>query len=245
MNTKADLLIAVCTYNEIENIPSLYQSLRTYFPNAAILIIDDGSPDGTGKWCNKTANTDRQFFVIHREQKLGLGSASIVAFEYAIQNHFKFLLTMDGDWSHHPEHATAVVEQVADNPTVQIGIGSRYVSGGKILGWPARRHWMSVAINSYSRWMIGIPTRDCSSAFRCYRVKLLSELDFDQIQGMGYAYLEELLWHAKCKKAEIAEHPITFTNRTRGKSKINLGEALHAVWIIFKIGCRRLVGKKY
>ena len=243
MSDEPSLLIAVCTYNEMENLPSLYEALRTSFKTASILIVDDNSPDGTGDWCDETGNEDDLFFVMHRKEKSGLGSASIAAFQYAIENGFDQIMTMDGDWSHNPVQAPNVVGKLRTE-NADICIGSRYVPGGKIFGWPTTRHWMSFCINTYARWMIGLKTKDCSSAFRCYSVELLKRVEFSKIRGMGYAYLEELLWHAKCLDAKIVEEPIVFTNRIRGQSKINLKEAFHAVWIIFKIGLGRLFGKR-
>lgn len=236
----AGLLIAVCTYNEMANLPTLYTELRQRFPESTILIVDDNSPDGTGDWCDQRASTDSRFKVIHRAGKLGLGSATIEAFLYALGNGFEYVLTMDGDWSHQPQDAIAVVEALRQDPDCDLVIGSRYVAGGKITGWPRTRHWMSRSINWLTRLMVGTSVRDCSGAFRCYRIGLLQRIDFTRIQGKGYAYLEEILWWAKCLKASIREVPITFANREQGKSKINHWEALRAVWILLKIGCRRM-----
>lgn len=241
MSEEQSLLIAICTYNEIENLPSLYEALRRRFEFASILIVDDQSPDGTGDWCDETAKNDGRFFVLHRKEKAGLGSASIAAFQYAIENDFDQIMTMDGDWSHNPDQAPNVVQKLRSE-AADIAIGSRYIPGGKIFGWPKTRHWMSYWINTYARWMIGLRTKDCSSAFRCYSVDLLKQVNFSKIRGMGYAYLEELLWHAKCLEAKIVEEPIVFTNRIRGKSKINMKEAFRAVWIIFRIGIGRMFG---
>lgn len=243
MSDESRLLIAICTYNEINNLPSLYEALRQNFPQASLLIVDDASPDGTGAWCDQMAAVDPLFQVLHRPGKTGLGSASLAAFQHAIDHDFEFILTMDGDWSHQPAQAQSVFQQLIDHPDHEIAIGSRYIPGGKIEGWPLKRHIMSYCINTYARWMIGLSTRDCSGAFRCYRTSFLRRLDFTQIKGMGYAYLEEILWWAKKLDARIVETPITFSNRVEGRSKINLREAVRAVWIIFKIGVSRILGR--
>ena len=243
MTNESKLLIAICTYNEINNLPSLYEALRTHFPDASMLVVDDNSPDGTGVWCDDRKSKDARFHVIHRESKAGLGSASIAAFQFAIDRNFEFVLTMDGDWSHHPGQAKTVFQKLIDQPESELSIGSRYVKGGKIKGWPWKRHMMSFCINTFSRWMIGLKTRDCSGAFRCYRRSFLERVNFQEIQGTGYAYLEEILWWAKRLSVKIIESPITFTNRQQGKSKINMKEAVRAVWIIFKIGIKRLFGR--
>ncbi|MEC9092849.1 MAG: polyprenol monophosphomannose synthase [Planctomycetota bacterium] len=235
------LLIAICTYDEINNLPLLYKALRETFATASILVVDDNSPDGTGKWCDQTAKQDPRFFVIHRKQKSGLGSATITAFEFAINKQYEFIMTMDGDRSHSPNQAQAVLQKLLERDENQISIGSRYIRGGKIENWPLQRHLMSGSINTYSRLLIGLSIRDCSSAFRCYRVSFLAKIDLGAIEGMGYAYLEEILWWGKCLGAQMAETPITFGNRVEGKSKINFAEAVHALWIIFRIGVKRLL----
>lgn len=240
MSDQSKLLIAICTYNEIKNLPSLYDSLRDHFPGASILVVDDNSPDGTGDWCDQTTETDSKFSVIHREKKSGLGSATINAFEYGLENQFEFIMTLDGDGSHDPQQAKSVFQELAKEKTRQISIGSRYIRGGKIQNWPLVRHLMSGSINTYARLLIGLPIHDCSSAFRCYRATFLDKIDFSQIRGTGYAYLEEILWWGKCLDAQMVETPITFSNRIEGRSKINLAEAMHALWIIFKIGLKRL-----
>ncbi|MEE2639858.1 MAG: polyprenol monophosphomannose synthase [Planctomycetota bacterium] len=244
MSDESRLLIAICTYNEIHNLPSLYESLRENFTRATLLVVDDRSPDGTGDWCDRTAEVDPLFRVLHRKEKSGLGSATLAAFEYGIEKDFDFVLTMDGDWSHHPAEARDVFDSLLHDPDCQLSIGSRYIRGGKIEGWPFKRHLMSFCINTYARWMIGLKTADCSGAFRCYRTSFLRQVDFARIQGMGYAYLEEILWWARCLQARITETPITFTNRTAGQSKINYKEAIRAVWIIFCIGLQRILRLK-
>ena len=238
------LLVAICTYNEIQNLPTLYQSVREHFPGAFVLVVDDGSPDGTGPWCDVQAREDPRFSVIHRSGKLGLGSATVEAFRFAIANRIDFILTLDGDWSHDPADAVQVVQRVSGNETCQLCIGSRYVSGGQIVGWPMGRRIMSLCINVYTRWMLGISTRDCSSAFRCYRVKQLSDIDLSALRGKGYAYLEEILWYAKRLDWFVDESPITFTDRVRGQSKINASEAFLTVALLFRIFCSRITGQR-
>ncbi|MEL6106579.1 MAG: polyprenol monophosphomannose synthase [Planctomycetota bacterium] len=243
MPDSPELLVAICVYNEMDNLPWLYEQLRALPLEASIVVVDDNSPDGTGKWCDETAAKDDHFFVIHREGKLGLGSASLAAFRYAIKSEFRYVLMMDGDRSHSPSEVPDVYGKLLEDPENQIAIGSRYVSGGRIENWPLMRHVMSRCINAFSRVMIGLPISDYSSAFRCYRVELLRRIDLNQISATGYAYLEELLWHAGKHGARIVEQPIVFVDRVQGSSKINHKEAIRAVWVVFRIGLSRVFGK--
>ena len=244
MPNSPELLIAICVYNEMDNLPWLYEKLRGLPLESAIVVVDDNSPDGTGDWCDKTANDDPHFFVIHREGKLGLGSASLAAFRFGVESGYRYILTMDGDRSHSPTEVPDVYAKLLEDPQNQISIGSRYVPGGRIENWPLMRHVMSRCINGFSRLMIGLPIADYSSAFRCYRVELLRKIDLSQISATGYAYLEELLWHAGKTGARIVEQPIVFADRVKGSSKINLKEAVRAVWLVFRIGVGRLLRKE-
>ena len=242
MQKKPELLVAICVYNEMDNLPWLYEQLRALPLDLSIVVVDDNSPDGTGRWCDETAASDEQFFVIHREGKLGLGSASLAAFRFAIEHEFQYVMMMDGDRSHSPAEVPDVYAKLLEDPENQIAIGSRYVPGGRIENWPLMRHVMSRCINGFSRVMIGLPIKDYSSAFRCYRVDLLRKIELSEISATGYAYLEELLWHAGKAGARIVEQPIVFVDRVKGSSKINHKEALRAVWLVFRIGVRRLMG---
>lgn len=243
MQPHSRLLIVICTYNERENLPWVYERLRE-LTDASILIVDDNSPDGTRQWCDDIAGRDEAFFTIYRSGKLGLGSATIAGFEFAIAGGYEFVLTMDGDRSHDPADVPKLLDRLLSCDEVDLCIGSRYVPGGQILNWPLRRHVMSKAINGLSRLSLGLPVRDYSSAFRCYRVSLLERIELSQIAATGYAYLEELLWHASSHNANIVEQAIVFTNRTQGDSKINLREAFRAVGIVSGIGFRRLLGRR-
>lgn len=245
MASKAEkTLVTVATYNEIENLPRLVEEVFRYAPDVDILVIDDNSPDGTGRWCDQKAAEDPRVHCIHREGKLGLGTATIAAMRYAIEHGYKHMLNMDADFSHHPRYVPALLGGMdpPKGPQVDVMIGSRYIPGGGIEGWPWRRHWMSAGVNLYARWLLGLQPKDCSGAYRCYRVALLAKLDFDRIRSRGYSFQEEILWHLKRQGARFAETPIVFADRTRGTSKINYREALSALWIIFRLGLRNLLG---
>jgi len=150
------------------------------------------------------------------------------------------VLNMDADFSHHPRYVPdllAGMEPGGGEPP-DVVIGSRYVPGGGIEGWPPHRHFMSRGVNLYARWLLGLKSKDCSGAFRCYRTELLARLDFDAIRSRGYSFQEEILWLLKRLGARFAEVPITFVDRQAGSSKINSAEARSALWIIFRLGLR-------
>lgn len=234
-------LISLATYNEIENLPRLIEEIILSAPDADVLIIDDNSPDGTGRWCDERATTDNRIHCLHRPGKLGLGSATMEAMQFAIAHGYKYLLNMDADFSHHPRHIPALVELMESHPDGlrDVMIGSRYVHGGAIEGWPWKRHLMSRGVNLYARTMLRLPVRDCSGAFRCYRVGTLKQLDFASIRSRGYSFQEEVLWHLKNVGARFGETPITFVDRERGTSKINTREAWAAIGIILSLATRR------
>jgi len=153
---------------------------------------------------------------------------------------------MDADFSHHPRYLPDLLGGMdpAGNPPVDVMIGSRYIPGGGIEGWPWKRHFMSRAVNLYSRWLLGLKPKDCSGAFRCYRTSVLTRLDFHAVRSLGYSFQEEILWHLKRAGARFGETPIVFVDRRVGASKINSKEALSALWIILGLGARNWLGRR-
>jgi dolichol-phosphate mannosyltransferase len=235
----ARTLITVATYNEIENLPPLVEAIFAVAPPVDLLVIDDNSPDGTGKWCDEQALKDQRIHCLHRPGKLGLGTATIAGMRYAIEHGYDLVLNMDADFSHHPRYIPALL---AGMEQADVTIGSRYVAGGGVKDWPLARKLMSWGVNTYARLLLGLSPRDCSGAFRCFRVELLKQIDFDSIRSRGYSFQEEILWHLKRAGARFAETPILFADRERGQSKINSREALSALWIIFRLGIRNWTG---
>jgi dolichol-phosphate mannosyltransferase len=220
--------------------------IERYAPLADVLIIDDNSPDGTGAWCDERTRVDPRLACLHRPGKLGLGSATIAGLTHAIEHDYDYALSLDADFSHHPRYIPDLLAGMVQAAPggVDVMIGSRYVAGGGTQGWPWSRRMMSRAVNLYARTMLRLPVRDCSGAFRCYRCDLLRLIDFAQIRSRGYSFLEEILWLLKRRGARFGETPIVFTERQRGASKINLREALAALWIIFALGVGGLLGRQ-
>jgi len=239
MSSEPKTLVLIATYNEIENLSRLTDEVFQHAPHAEVLVIDDNSPDGTGRWCDERVAQDRRFHVIHRSGKLGLGSATVAGLKYAMEHQFEFVLVMDADFSHPPRYIPALLAGMARSESdtgADVMIGSRYVAGGGIEGWPLHRRWMSRGVNTYARWMLGLKSRDCSGAFRCYRTKVLRRVDLDNMRSRGYSYVEELLWLLKQAGARIAEAPIVFVDRQHGRTKINWREAIAALVILFRLG---------
>jgi dolichol-phosphate mannosyltransferase len=230
-------LVAVATYNEIENLPRLTDEIFRHAAHADMLVVDDNSPDGTGAWCDRRAACDERLRVIHRAGKLGLGTASIAAIRHAIERDYELLVTLDADFSHPPERIPDFLRRMhcADSPPADVVVGSRYMPGGGVQGWTLGRRITSRLVNAYSRLMLGLPISDCSGAFRCYRVAVLRTLDLAGFRSTGYSYLEEILWMLKRNDARIAEIPFVFVDRREGHSKINLREAWLFLWIVFRL----------
>jgi dolichol-phosphate mannosyltransferase len=230
--TTTRLLVALATYNEIENLPGLVDEIFRVLPAADVLVVDDNSPDGTGRWCDERAAIEPRLHCLHRSGKLGLGSATIEAFRHTIAHDYEVIVTMDADWSHDPAH---LPELVAATAHADVAIGSRYVEGGAIDDWPLHRRALSRAINVLSRAMLRLPVRDASGAFRAYRVAKLRDVRLEDVRSSGYAYLEEILWHLAQCDATFAEVPITFHARRGGRSKISAGEAAHKIGTIVRL----------
>ena len=247
MSNAKKTLVTVATYNEIENLPSLVEEIFRYAPGVDVLVIDDNSPDGTGQWCDRRGEEDARLRCLHREGKLGLGTATIAGMKYGIEHGYKYLLNMDADFSHHPKYIPDLLAgmEPREGSVADVMIGSRYVPGGGVEGWPFVRHFMSRGVNFYARWLLGLKPKDCSGSFRCYRVEHLKKIDFADIRSRGYSFQEEILRHLKRKGAAFGETPIVFVDRQRGTSKIDSKEARAALWIILSLGVRNWVAEPW
>ena len=234
--TTARILVALATYNEAENLPGLVDAIFRALPEAEVLVVDDNSPDGTGRWCDQRAAGEARLHCLHRARKLGLGSATLEAMRFALMRGYEVFVTLDADWSHDPRY---LPELVAATQRADVAIGSRYVAGGAIDGWPWYRRRLSRAINGLSRVALRLPVRDSSGAFRAYRVESLRRLRLEDVRAEGYAYLEETLWHLDRAGATFAEVPITFHERRAGRSKVSLREATSKLGTVLRLLLRR------
>lgn len=202
--------------------------LRQAIPMADILVVDDQSNDGTGELVLGFANEDPAIRLVVREHERGLGSAIRKAMQVAVDEGYDYFMNLDGDLSHDPAQLPSLLEMAQSDPKIDVVIGSRYVTGGAIVGWPVHRKLMSRLVNRFATVCLGLPVKDCSGSMRCYRVGALVELNLETIKSQGYAVLEELLVKLHRQGAKMAEVPITFTDRQRGKSKLTLTEALRS-----------------
>jgi dolichol-phosphate mannosyltransferase len=197
------ILITLCTYNEVENLRGLIPELLSLVPAANILVIDDNSPDGTGTLVAEMAKLDNRIRLLSRPGKLGLGTATLAGFRYAIEHSYDLLVNMDADFSHGPKYVPLLITGAADCDVV---IASRYMPGGGVAGWTFRRKLMSQTINFWARFWLGLRTADNSGSFRCFRVARLAEVDWDLTVARGYAFQEEILYRCRqvgCRMMEI------------------------------------------
>lgn len=229
------IVITICTYNESENISRLLTEIRGSLPEADLLVIDDESPDGTGQIVLDRAAEDSKIHLHSRRGERGLGSATLFAFQHVIAQDYDILINLDADFSHHPRYLPDLVKAL-QTTDADVAIGSRYVESGSIKGWPLKRHFMSKSINLWARCWMGLPIRDCSGSYRAYRCDLLRKVDFSEFRSRGYSVQEELLFRCARVGAKFTEVPIEFVDREVGESKINMNEAMKAVWIIARCG---------
>ncbi len=228
-------LVILATYNEAANLPPLVAEALASPIGADVLVVDDNSPDGTGAIADRLAASDGRVHVIHRAGKLGLGTASVTALRWAIENRYDVAVIMDADFSHPPR---CLPELVAALDRCDVAVASRYAPGGAVVNWPLRRKVMSRCINAWARAWLGLKTRDNSGAYRAYRLSLMAPV-LDRLAAPGYAYVEEILFRCRQAGMRFAEVPYTFEERRAGASKINMREAVRAVWTIARLGMGR------
>ena len=241
------VLVVLCTYNERENLPTLVPGVLAADPRLDVLVVDDASPDGTGALADGLAAGDPRVRVLHRAGKQGLGTATLAGLSEGLRRGYGGVLTMDADFSHHPRYLPdllAEFDRDDASPPADVVVGSRYVRGGGIEGWPLKRHLMSRAINAYSRLFLGLRQRDCSGAFRLYRASILRRIDPDRVRSRGYAFQEEFLFRCRRAGAKIVETPVTFADRQIGSSKINAAEAVAALVTLGRVGLLERPGTK-
>ncbi len=211
-------LIIIPTYNEYDNLRPLLDQIFTYVPASDILIVDDNSPDDTGKLADEIAAQNPQVHVMHRSGKLGLGTAYIAGFKYAVEHQYDAAFEMDADFSHDPRYLPDFLKAIESADLV---IGSRYVKGGGTPNWSLLRRFISGGGNIFARVMLGIPVHDCTAGYRCYRRTVLESIGLDSIESQGYAFQVELAYRVYKRGFKIVETPIIFLDRRVGKSKMS------------------------
>ena len=220
------VLVVVPTYNEVENIEAILSRLHDSVPSADALVVDDGSPDGTGELAERLAAADPRVHVLRRPGKGGLGPAYVAGFRWARERGYDVLVEMDADGSHAPEQLPRLLGALASADLV---LGSRYVPGGRVTDWPAHRLLLSRVGNRYTRWLLRLPLADATGGYRAARGELIDRLHFDDVASEGYCFQVDWAWRAVRSGARVAEVPITFAERRFGRSKMSgsiVGEAL-------------------
>lgn len=230
--------VIVPTYNERENLADLVGNIFDLNVGAHVIVVDDNSPDGTGELADELAADDRHVRVIHRPDKLGLGTAYIAGFKQALAEGADRVITMDADFSHNPRYIPALIVLTE---RYHLGIGSRYVPGGGVTAdWGVHRKFLSWGANHFARLMLGLKAHDCTAGFRCYRREVLQSIDLDHIFSNGYSFLIEMLYKCQRMGYSLGETPIIFENRRRGSSKISQTEIYKAMYTVLRLAAGRL-----
>ncbi|MFQ5706983.1 MAG: polyprenol monophosphomannose synthase [bacterium] len=234
-------LIIIPTYNEAENIATVIQKIIDLnIPNLSILVVDDNSPDKTGEVVEKISRTDSRVHLLQREGKRGLGTAYVEGFKFAIEQGYDYIFEMDADLSHDPREIPNFLEKIKECDLV---IGSRYVKGVNVINWPLSRLMLSVGANWYTRVVTGLPVRDCTSGFKCFRREVLEQIDLENIASDGYSFQIELNYKVWKKKFKICEIPIIFVDRVKGNSKLSRKVMHEAALMVWKLRILDLLGR--
>ncbi len=226
-------LVIVPTYNERENIERLVERTLAQDGRIELLIVDDGSPDGTGQLVQEIAEQNNRVHLLSRAKKLGLGTAYIAGFRWALEGKYDFIMEMDADFSHDPIHLPQFLGAIENADLV---LGSRYQQGRvTVVNWPISRLILSYGANIYARAVTGLPVWDATGGFKCFRREVLEAIDFDHVRSNGYAFQIEMSFRAWKKRFRIAEIPIVFVDRTEGTSKMSKHIIWEAVWMVWRL----------
>lgn len=235
------MAVIIPTYNERDNLEPIISRVRSAVPDADVLVVDDGSPDGTGEIADKLATSDSQIHVMHRQSKAGLGAAYIAGFGWALERGYGVLVEMDADGSHDPAQLPLLLSALDGADLV---IGSRYVPGGTTVNWPKSREFLSRGANTYVRLMLRIGVHDATGGYRAYRASTLRAIGLDEVESQGYCFQIDLTLRTKESGREITEVPITFTERARGASKMSRAVIAEALIRVAQWGVAGWFGKR-
>lgn len=234
-------LVIMPTYNESANLSQIVPLVLEQDPRIDVLVVDDGSPDGTGEIADSIAQTNSRVSVLHREKKLGLGTAYISGFRWGLERGYEYIFEMDADFSHDPDHIPEFLEAATDADLV---LGSRYL-GGKVtvVNWPMGRLLLSYFANIYAKVVTGHNICDATGGFKCFRRRVLESLDLDSVRSNGYAFQIEMSFRTWRKGFDIKEIPIVFTDRTDGQSKMSGAIVREAIWMVWRLRLQALLGR--
>jgi dolichol-phosphate mannosyltransferase len=230
-------LVVIPTYNEAANLPNIVPQVLAQDPRLDVLVVDDNSPDGTGRMADAIAGANPRVHVLHREGKLGLGTAYIRGFGWALERSYDYIFEMDADFSHDPAYLKDFLKAIENADVV---LGSRYLDGKvAVVNWPMGRLMLSYCANIYARWITGLRIWDLTGGFKCFRRRVLEAIDLSQVRSNGYAFQIEMSVRAWRKGFKLREIPIVFVDRTEGQSKMNRAIVREAVWMVPRL---RLLG---
>ena len=235
------VLVIIPTFNEVVSLPVVLERVWAAVPDVAVLVIDDASPDGTGEWAAKLAQTEARLSVLQRAGKRGLGSAYIDGFRWAAERGYEFVVELDADGSHPPERLPAMLAAARADASLAAVIGSRWVSGGSTVNWPRRRQWLSKAANRYAAFMLGMKVCDATAGFRVYRASALAVLDLSDVHSRGYCFQIDMTRRIIANGGSVLELPIEFREREVGESKMSGDIVLEAMLKVTLWGFQRLL----
>ncbi|MEO8166746.1 MAG: polyprenol monophosphomannose synthase [bacterium] len=234
------VLVVIPTYNEAENIPKLIPAVLKQAPNIDILVVDDGSPDGTAAIVKEIMAADPRVRILERKGKQGLGTAYVLGFKYAIEYGYDFVFEMDADFSHNPNEIPVFLATAKNYDLV---IGSRYINGVRVLNWPMNRLLLSYSANVYTQIITGLPVHDATGGFKCYRIAALKTIDLAHIRSNGYAFQIEMSFKMWKKGFRLVEIPIVFADRRLGVSKMSKNIVYEAVFMLWKLRVRSILNR--
>jgi dolichol-phosphate mannosyltransferase len=234
-------LVIIPTYNERENVSRIIAAVLSQDPSIDVLVVDDGSPDGTGAIVDGLAAANPRVHALHRSGKLGLGTAYVAGFKWALERDYEFIFEMDADFSHSPDKLPAFLEAIK---TADLVLGSRYQNGQiNVVNWPMSRLFLSYSANIYARHVTGLQVFDATGGFKCFRRRVLEAIDLSDVKSNGYAFQIEMTFRAWKKGFRIVEIPIVFVDRTEGSSKMSKRIVREAVWMVWRLRWWGMRGK--
>ncbi len=233
-------LIIFPTYNEKDNIEKIVHAVLPLDARINVLIVDDSSPDGTGEIADKLAAAEEKVNVLHRANKEGLGKAYIAGFKWAIEHEYDYIFEMDADFSHGPEYIRDFLREIQ---TYDLVLGSRYISGVNVINWPMSRLLLSYFANMYTRIVTGLPIKDATGGYKCFRREVLEAINLDDVKASGYSFQIEMTMRAWKKGFKIKEIPIIFMDRVAGTSKMSKKIMREAIWMVWMLRLKSMFGK--
>jgi dolichol-phosphate mannosyltransferase len=225
-------IVVIPTYNESKNIVRIIDKIFSVHDEIDILVVDDNSPDGTGKLVKDKMQESNRIHIIEREGKMGLGTAYLAGFRYAIDKGYDYIMEMDADFSHNPEEIPNFLKYIQEYDVV---LGSRYIKGVNVVNWPLKRLLLSYFANLYTRVITGMDVKDATGGFKCFRASALSKINFDEVKSNGYSFQIEMTYRLWKKGAKVKEIPIIFVDRLEGESKMSKKIVYEAIFMVWKL----------